>query len=189
MTEFQEIFKKIIDIADIGRLGYKDSLGIGVSREIISTKLSSSFEREHYIPEIYFEIYELIAGTPRGIENQKHMDFIPGYHLISLDELSDLVGKFQWKPNLLPLLANYSSDFVCFSTDTSDENNGVFLALHDEPDIEKIHKDNIDFVKTILEFYQQNVYFIDEDGYLESNDDKEDEVGRLINPEIEYWKS
>lgn len=189
MTEFQEILKKIIDIADTDRPGYKDSLGKGVSREIISKKLSSSFEGEHYIPKIYFEIYELVAGTPREIKNQKYMDFIPGYYLIALDELPDLIDKFQWKPNLLPLLANYSSDFVCFSTDTSNESEGMFLAVHDEADIEKIHNRNIDFVKTSLEFYQQNVYFIDEDGYLESDDDKEDEIGTLMNPEIEYWKS
>ncbi len=51
-----------------------------------------------------------------------------------------------------------------------------------------LHKNKIDFVKTILELYQKKVYFLDEDGYLESDDGREDEIGILMNPDIEYWK-
>ncbi|MCF6346348.1 MAG: SMI1/KNR4 family protein [Thiomicrorhabdus sp.] len=184
MTKFQKTFKQVIHVADIVRPGYKDSLGKGVRREVIKQKLSASFEQVEDIPEIYFEIYELIGGTPREIQNQKLMDFIPGYYLITLDELPSLIEKFYWKPSYFPILSNYSSDFVCFSTN---EANGIFLAAHDEPEIEKIHNNSLDFAQTILEFYQQNVYFLDEDGYLESNDDKEDEIGQKINPKIDYW--
>ena len=184
MTEFQEILQKIIDAAEVGRPGYKDSLGKGASQREISQMLSSLFEELQAIPEIYFEIYELISGTQRGIKNQKHMDFIPGYHLIKLDELPDLFDKSQWKHGYIPLLSNYSSDLVCFSTDEG----GIYLTLHDEPDEERLHKNKIDFVKTILELYQKKVYFLDEDGYLESDDGREDEIGILMNPDIEYWK-
>ncbi len=185
MTEFQETLKKAIDVAEISRSGYKDSLGKGANRKEISRILSPLFEGSQAIPEIYFEIYELISGTPRGIKNQKHMDFIPGYHLIKLDELPDLIDKFQWKPDYLPLASNYSSDFVCLSI----LDKGIYLALHDNPDIEILHKSKINFVKTILEFYQKNVYFLDKDGYLESDDDMEDKIGSLINPNIAYWES
>lgn len=184
MTEFQELLLKTIDVAEINRPGYRNSLGKGVSQEEISQRLSPLFGNSEAIPKIYYEIYELFFGTPREIKNQTYMDFIPGYYLIALNELPNIIEKFQWKPNYLPLLSNYSSDFICFSTDRE----VIYLALHDDPDLTELHKNKIDFIKTTLEFYKKGVFFLDEDGYLESSDDREDEIGKLMNPGIEYWK-
>ena len=185
MTKFQEFFKKTIDLSEIGRPGYKISLGKGIGRELIEQILTPAINDLPNIPEIYFEIYEIISGTPRGIQDQKNIDFIPGYRLIEIYELPDLIDKFQFNPGHLPLLTNYSSDFICFSINESGMESGIYLALHDEPDLEMLHKNKIDFIKTIFEFYNSGVYFIDDDGYLESDDKKEDEIGKQMNPEIE----
>lgn len=185
MTKFQDILNQIIDIADISRPGYKNSLGKGIDRQQISLIISPFFKETQEIPEIYFEIYELISGTSREIKNQKYMDFIPGYYLIQLTELPYILKSFQGKPEYIPILSNYSSDFICLST----VDNGIYLSLHDDPEEKILHKNKIDFLKTVLAFYLQKVYFLDQDGFLESDDDKEDEIGALMNPNIAYWNS
>jgi hypothetical protein len=44
------------------------------------------------------------------------------------------------------------------------------------------------FLETICEFYKNDVYFLDEDGYLDYDDEKESEVAIKINEDVDYWK-
>ena len=84
MIEFQKIFAEIIKIADLNRPGYKNSLGKEFDREHIKNTIAPVLRNLIDMPDIYYEIYELVGGTPRDIKDQALMDFIPGYRLINL---------------------------------------------------------------------------------------------------------
>ena len=43
------------------------------------------------------------------------------------------------------------------------------------------------FFKTIIAFYTQDVFFLDKDGYLDYDFEKEGIIGAAYNPGIDYW--
>ena len=50
-----------------------------------------------------------------------------------------------------------------------------------------IHNSPQKFFETVYEFYKQNVYFLDADGYLDYDFNIEGIVGSNLNPDISYW--
>lgn len=134
---------------------------------------------EEAIPELYKIIYSEVKGTKRDIKEQILMDFLPGYRLIYIEELKEekqrldrIITNFNKDEilEILPLLANYSSDYICYMK-TIDEKEYIVDVLHDRD-----------------EFYKKDVYFVDEDGYLDYDMDKQYELGQKLNFGIEYWE-
>lgn len=83
----------------------------------------------------------------------------------------------------MPILRNFSSDFIAINKD-SDE---IYEILHVETKIYLIHKTPLDFLKIINAFYSENVFFTDEDNYLDYDEDLQYEVARKYNPGIDFW--
>ncbi|CAM4413366.1 hypothetical protein [Zobellia nedashkovskayae] len=163
------------------RPGYFKSLGDGKDLPILPYQ-------DNY-PELLNVIYENVSGTPSIIGNQEFMDFIPGYHVIHVDEYNsclttqnDILEGFSDK-NLVPFLKNYSSDFVSIEVETGN----VYFVYHDDDQIYKIYETPLDFLKTINKFYDKQVYFLDEDGFLDYDEDMEYVIAKKMNPTIGFW--
>ncbi|MBC2582896.1 SMI1/KNR4 family protein [Clostridium sp. DJ247] len=147
------------------------------------------------IPRLYQVIYDNVSGTRRDIKNQKLMDFIPGYRLIHIDELLDekksldkMIASSNGIDNeiIIPLLANYSSDFICYLRTVNGDEIIVNL-FHDDCEVVLMHKSVEKFLETICEFYKENVYYLDDDGYLDYDIIKEGEIGAKLNNGVSYW--
>ena len=148
------------------------------------------------VPEIYREIYSTFAGTPRDVKEQKLMDFIPGYRLIHIDELeaecntfmrmvgSDAICKNQME-TATPLLADYASNYICY-VKKQDNTEAIFAYSLDEGFVE-MHRSLEKFLETIIAFYKENVYFLDNDGFLDYDFEKAGIIGERLNPGIKYW--
>lgn len=151
---------------------------------------------EEAIPELYKIIYSEVKGTKRDIKEQILMDFLPGYRLIYIEELKEekqrldrIITNFNKDEilEILPLLENYSSDYICYMK-TIDEKEYIVDVLHDSDEFYIMHESIEDFFITINEFYKKDVYFVDEDGYLDYDMDKQYELGQKLNFGIEYWE-
>ncbi len=123
------------------------------------------------LPKSIVGLYNNVKGTLHGIENQALMDIIPGYRLIHVDELSSEIVKFRKTyPDLntkIPFLADYASCYY-----TVDSINGAVYLIDREYNIKHISLTLEQFLKTILAFYEQGVYFLDDDGYLDYDFDE-----------------
>ena len=142
------------------------------------------------IPELFKIIYSRISGTKYEINNQIFMDFVPGFLLIHILEyhqnyldLNKITKDSETKGIFYPILRNYSSDFIAMDKDL----NKIYLIYHDDPQIYLIHNDANKFLETLNENYKQNVYFLDQDGYLDYDQDLEYKVAKEINKNIEFW--
>lgn len=84
------------------------------------------------------------------------------------------------------MLANYSSDFICYiRTDNGQEK--VASLIHDDCQLVLMYDSVEKFLETICEFYKENVYHLDDDEYLDYDFVKEGEVGAKNNAGISYW--
>lgn len=184
-------FLELINLSEKMRPSYKESLGPKTEEwEEIVKKLGPS------VPPVYSLIYSQVSGTKRSIEDQMLMDFIPGYRLIHIAELIEEKANLQHVlvpeelpegAELYPLLANYSSDFICIVRYADgDEKIGLVTNLEGIPEI--LHNSPESFFKTHCEMYRQEVYFADTDGFLHLDWDKKNLVGAKCNPGISYWE-
>lgn len=148
------------------------------------------------IPMLYQVIYSKVSGTHRDIKQQELMDFIPGYRLIHINELNHEVVTLKsiYKDydakvkKVTPLLTNYSSDFICHCK-MIDGTENVASITHDDPKLTLMHVSSEKFLETLCEFYKSNVYYLDSDGYLDYDFEKEGEIGAKINKNIDYWSN
>jgi hypothetical protein len=46
---------------------------------------------------------------------------------------------------------------------------------------------SIRFPETICAFYKGGVYYLDDDGYLDCDFDKQGKIGAILNQDIDYW--
>lgn len=187
----KELLAEFISLSDKMRLGYKNSLGTTYHawEQIIGAM-------NQYIPVLFREIYGRFAGTYRDIQDQKYMDFIPGYRLIHITELKNeynILAHLIKEDNLcnsqvnviMPLLADYSSCYICY-VKKLDNTEAVFSYSPDGGLVE-LHSSLETFLETIIAFYKENVYFLDDNGFLDYDFEKAGVVGARYNPGISYW--
>ena len=186
-----DLVKEYLSLSDIMRKGYKDSLGTE------SQAWNETLSRlSPVVPDVFKAIYEEVSGTYRGIDNQTYMDFVPGYRLIHIEELekeyhtllqmlaSDDICEARIR-TIIPLLADYSSCYVCY-VETYNNEEAVF---HVSPDngLQKMHASAELFFKTMIAFYLSGVFHLDEEGFLDYDFEREGIIGAEYNPGIVYW--
>ena len=180
----EKLFIKFLEQSDKLRNGYKESISSSNKDwEIILRELMGT------VPDIFKIIYGNVSGTYYGIENQKLLDFLPGYLLIHILEykeshkkLSDLLSDFDIEDDFYPILQDYSSNFIALKAETNE-----IYHISSEDGESLMYESPLKFFETINDFYSKKVYFLDEDGFLDYDLELEGKIGIKNNPEIEYW--
>lgn len=171
-------FKTFLEKSEQLRNGYKSALA--PADKDFREKLKKHFAK---IPALFEEIYSNCNGTVREIEEQMFFDFLPGYRLMQIDEIIEScesgLNNCPEFDTVIPFLADYSGS--CYAC----ADNQIVLIADGEIDV--LHASVEDFWKTIIAFYDEGVYFLDDDGYLDYDLDKESEIGEKYNPEISFW--
>jgi DNA-directed RNA polymerase subunit F len=184
IEQFQEYLKLSAEL----RPDYIASLGQGDNE----AKITSVFPET---PALLKAIYNTVSGTSSEEEEPSLIEFIPGYRLIHINEyeaeMKILAGILEEKGHqvdgvILPILTNYGSDFICYYK-SADGVERVCDLLHDFGDLIVMYESPEKFLETLCEFYKQEVYFLDEEGYLDCDLVKEGEVGAALNPDAKYW--
>ncbi len=186
-----ELFALYLRLSADLRVDYPGSLGVSASEweDVVSPSGA-------HIPRILVTAYNQVSGTKGAIEDQSLMDFIPGYRLIHIAEyrdhdraLREVLRGFHLKPrgSVFPILTNYSSDYVYVQCDERRNAEQIGCILHDAGELVTMHETPEDFLKTLCAFYENGVYHLDEDAYLDYNFEKQEEIGTRINPGIHYW--
>ncbi len=140
-----------------------------------------------YIPAFFEEIYNVCNGTKQDISEQKFFDFLPGYRLMQVDEIIESYEQ-TFKSclecdKIIPFLADYSGCYYAYAINKGKE----CIVLFTDEGIDLIHSNISDFWDTIVAFYDENVYFLDEDGFLSYDYEMEGNIGKKYNKGISYW--
>lgn len=167
-------------------INLSDELRPGYSLSIVKNN-----ELSLILPESLNILYSKVSGTYYETEDQRLMDFLPGYLLIRDAEYESFMQSIkEMIPNgedeYYPILVNYSSDFYALKVSEGKE-NGIFLIEHDVDEPTKIHNSFEDFLRTVIACYKEKTYFLDDDGYLDMDFDEEQLIGQKYNPGIDYW--
>jgi len=63
----------------------------------------------------------------------------------------------------------------------------IVSICHDSPIEYVMHDEERRFYDTISQFYREQVFFLDEDGYLDDASEKYLQIGQQLNPGVPYW--
>ncbi|WNS41437.1 hypothetical protein [Paenibacillus sp. MMS20-IR301] len=185
-----DTFQQYLALSAQLRPGYIASLGKAPAE---GSAVLSVFTPE--VPALLQAVYNNVLGTSSEEEEPSLIEFIPGYRLIHIDEYARevqvLAGILQEKGytgggTIFPLLTNYGSDFICYYQ-SEDGAERICDLLHDFGDLVVMYDSPEKFLETLCEFYKQEVYFLDEEGYLDCDLVMEGEVGASLNPGANYW--
>ncbi|MBW4082052.1 hypothetical protein [Paenibacillus sp. S150] len=185
------LFQEYLKLSAVLRPGYIAGLGGGEEAEA-SAAISGIVPDA---PELLQVIYSRVSGTGSDEEEPSLIEFIPGYRLIHIREYeqeikvlrSILEAKgYSGGGTVLPVLTNCGSDFICYFQ-SEDGTERICDLLHAYGDLAVMYNSPEKFLETLCEFYRQEVYFLDEEGYLDCDLVLEGEVGASLNPEAEYW--
>jgi hypothetical protein len=110
----------------------------------------------------------------------------PGYYPLSLEDAesdyTDNAGRF--KDTWLPIMTDGGGDFLV--VDCADEACPVLLCAGDD-EIDRVYDSLDSMVETFIECIAQGVFFIDDDGNFDTDDDNEARISLKLNPKSKYW--
>jgi hypothetical protein len=180
----EKLFLEYLEKSDELRDGYKESL-LPVNNDWNKILLDLMGE----IPDLLKVIYSNVSGTLYEIEDQKLMDFVPGHLLVHISEykksyenLFEVLTDHEIDDKFYPILQDYSSNFIALKAETNE-----IYGVSPEEGVILMYKTPLKFFETLNDFYSKEVYFLDEDGFLDYDFELESEVGKKYNPEIQYW--
>jgi hypothetical protein len=158
------LFESLLAVIGKKRRKYLQSLGQGLTADQIRALISIK-----PVPEELVAIYSCVKGTSW---NDEMGDFIPGFELIAIDEINGVIekeiayrdefitkfGYYDWEPDMIPFLRDYSSDIYCVRTL---ENDNSVVTIDHEAGIFVTYQNMDHFILSTIECYKQNVYFMD----------------------------
>ena len=175
-------FNTFLSKSDKLRSGYMKSLNI--KDEAFKDKWLKHFSN---IPSFFYEIYSTCNGTNEDIHDQVFFDFIPGYRLMTIQDIfcyyESIFKKNMEYDTVIPSLADYSGSYYAYAIEKEKE----CIVLYADGEFELVHSKISDFWCTIIAFYDEGVYCLDEGGYLSYDYEKEGLVGRKYNLGVKYW--
>jgi hypothetical protein len=175
----QNLIDSLLDELKAKRPDYVQSLGKGLTMDQISSLLSFS-----PVPDELFAIYMNLCGTaiyhsPPKYRDSRYWDFMPGYGLISIYDLQEEfnfllsmkqeISSYPWKPDMIPLLKDFSGSYYCLR---NLHNNHSIVSTDPVIGNLEIFPNLWQFIRAITQCYRQNIYYIDEDGWLDCDDDE-----------------
>jgi hypothetical protein len=175
------LLREVIELASRSRSGLADAIGLrrpGGSGE--------AGREDVRVPGGLQSIYAVAEGTRRDIPDQSLMDIVPGYRLVHQDELEEMRRSFHaaW-PDLeaqVPFLADYGGCYYLLGTA-----DGTVGHLDREGGFTRVASSLEAFWNTVRQCYAGGIYFLDADGYLDYDGEKEGALGARLNPGCEWW--
>jgi len=138
------------------------------------------------VPPSLATIYACADGTLQNTEFQAAVDVVPGFRLIHRKELKAEIALFHKTysgiDRFIPFLADDSSCYIALNGV-----DGSVVRVAQEYGVSQVSASLDDFWKTVLACYQEGVYFLDDEGFLDYDFEGEGEIGLRINPECRYW--
>lgn len=139
------------------------------------------------VPDMLYELYAMSDGTDKNIKQQRYFDFLPGYRLMHTEEVVYAYNEFK-DLKKYDLIIPFLNDFSCSYYAYVKSNCKEFIVLISDAGIDVLHNSVMDFWKTINAFYDENVYYLDDDGYLSYDYDLEGVIGKKYNNEVSFWQ-
>lgn len=117
---------------------------------------------------------------------------LPGYFLLSLEDAlatyDELSHRDDWPLGAVPILADGGGYFFLVQTDLSPASSGqVIWYMYDESESPVAYESVTDLLVTIAAGYEQDVFVLDKDRYLEMDSHRFWDLAATLNPSADVW--
>lgn len=145
------------------------------------------------IPEELKKLYAWHNGTSKANGYiLGDVDFFPGFHFIPLEDAiayyQTFIKDLRWQSAWFPFFANGGGDFFVVQCQEHPTEQAPVIGFMIGTDDHEVEYHSIEkMLQTFSECYKRGVYFLNEDGYIESKPYKEVAISNVINPGLSRW--
>lgn len=139
------------------------------------------------------ELYSWRDGTRVSPgDNLDELHFFPGFYLLSLNDAcktyDSLRNDPRWSCLWFPVFANGGGDFYAVTCSDQASERGAVIGFMLGADDQPVEFENLSsMTRTLLSCYDEGVFFVNAEGFLEADDDGFARIARLSNPKVKLW--
>jgi len=175
-------------LESLGRDKLLDALNPGVKPAVTRHMLSTLGLAQS--PELD-ALYQWRNGTGPASHALGDLYIYPGYYFLSQADASAdhaaLVEDSRWHPGWLPVLADGGGDV--YAVDLTAGGTGAVRHFRNDDTEHPVEFASLtDLVRTLAEGFERHVFFVDDDGYLEMDDDQFGALAAQMNPSVPWWR-
>lgn len=120
------------------------------------------------------------------------VDFFPGFHFLPLEDAiahyQTFIKDIRWEQEWFPFFANGGGDFYVSQCQKHELEKAPVVGFMIGTDYSEVEYHSLEqMLQTFSECYKRNVFFVGEDGYIDSNPYKEAVISNVINPGLSRW--
>lgn len=142
--------------------------------------------------EELLDLYEWRDGSSQAnVDRIGNMYFLPGFYFLALEDALKNYEAFlpdtRWQRGWLPIFADGGGNFLFI--DLSERGAASIRHFRLEEVEHPVEYENLhNMLKTVSRAYQDKVFFVDSEGYLEMNDDEYASLAHELNPSVNWWE-
>lgn len=181
-------------LAGLRRLGRRRTIELlnpGIPRYVTERILG---ELQLTAPEDLVELYEWRAGSDaEAAAKLDDLYLLPGYYILSVKhaviEYRARADDEHWNPSWLPVLADGGGSFLTVICDAERPDFGQVVGQYVDGIGSAVAFWSVrHMAKTIAQAYDDRIIFVDEQGYLEWDDEAFAELADRMNAGTEFWR-
>ncbi|WP_157498407.1 SMI1/KNR4 family protein [Leifsonia sp. Leaf336] len=188
MNDLAETLPQIAaSLQRLGRRTLLQSLKPGLERgEIVQQLSTAGFDS----PIELHELYSWHDGTSTIDVALDDIHLFPGFYLLSLEDAIVNCLAFaadpRWGRGWLPVFANGGGDF--YVIDLAPASGAVIRHFRIDEDEHPVEFSSLsDMAATLVAAFDENVFFLDPEGYLEMDDLRFASLAGQLNPTVAWW--
>lgn len=129
--------------------------------------------------------------STEGVEFLADLHIMPGFYWMSLEDALESYRVFapdeRWNVGWLPILENGGGDFYAVDLSITNGPQPIYAFRIEQPGHPIEFNSVVDMFATFAAAFDQGVFFVDSDGYLEMDDLVFADLAASLNPEVEWW--
>lgn len=191
MNRIAQLGNEILKVQRQLGLPNADNFNPGLTDEEL---LTCQLFKEVPPPSELHDLYRWRNGSSKPDVPMGQLWIIPGHYLLSADESDSynrcLAGQPDWTATWFPIMSSGSADVHLI--DKARITRGTVPVFYNDPEFSpgmwQIYDSLEAMLTSILECYQEGAYFVNYEGFLDSDARREAAICKRLNPGSDHWR-
>lgn len=169
---------------------------VALLQEPLSAEAFSEYAAQlpFHLPSELGRLYAWRNGTRcKGGDILDDLHFFPGFYFLSIEEAMDCYRAFKsdprWNRSWFPVFSNGGGDFYAVWGKEGPSERGEVVGFLLGQSEQIVEYESLEaMIRTLSACYDEGVFWLDQNGYLEADDAAQMEIAKRYNPSLPFYQ-